>query len=92
MTYAGYVKVAPGKPQTGWVKLKFSLGTGEAKFSLGEGKKYTESVFIWSVTERCFKVGKKTSQAAVKFLFLGHRCSILKPSKGGHGVALSFVF
>ena len=38
MIYAGYVKVAPGKPQTGRVKLKISSGTGEAKFSLGEGK------------------------------------------------------
>ena len=36
--YAGYVKVAPGKPQTGRVKFKISPGTGEAKFSLGEGK------------------------------------------------------
>ena len=32
MIYAGYVKVAPGKPQTGRVKLKISPGTREAKF------------------------------------------------------------
>ena len=38
MIYAGYVKVAPGKPQIGRVKLKLSSGTGEAVFSLGEGK------------------------------------------------------
>ena len=37
MIFAGYAKVAPGKPQTGWVKLKISPGTGEAKFSLVEG-------------------------------------------------------
>ena len=30
----GNVKVAPG-----WLKLKISPGTGEARFSLGEGKK-----------------------------------------------------
>ena len=35
---AGYVKVASGKLQTGQVKLKTSPGTGEAKFSLSEGK------------------------------------------------------
>ena len=39
MIYAGYVKVAPGKPQTDGVKLNFSPGTGEAKLSLGKGKK-----------------------------------------------------
>ena len=39
MIYAGYVKVAPGKQQTGPVKLKISPGTGEAKFSLSETKK-----------------------------------------------------
>ena len=38
MIYARYVKVAPGKPQIGRVKLKLSSGTGEAIFSLGEGK------------------------------------------------------
>ena len=38
MIFAGYAKVAPGKPQTGRVKLKISPGTGEAKFSLVEGK------------------------------------------------------
>jgi len=36
--YAGCVKVAPGKPQTGRVKFKISVGTGEGKFSLGERK------------------------------------------------------
>ena len=39
MMYSGYVKVVPGKPQTGHVKLKISPGIGEAKFSLGKGKK-----------------------------------------------------
>ena len=53
MMYAGYVKVAPGKPQTVRVKLKFSPGTGEAKLSLGEGKKSTGSGFTGSVTEGC---------------------------------------
>ena len=53
MMYAGYVKVASGKPQTVRVKLKFSPGTGEAKFSLGEGKKSTGSGFTGSVTEGC---------------------------------------
>ena len=53
MTYAGYVKVAPGKPQTGRVKSTFSPRTKEAKFSLGEGKKSTGSGFIGSVTEGC---------------------------------------
>ena len=44
MIYARYVKVAPRKPQIGRVKFKLSPGTGKAKFSLGEGKKPTESV------------------------------------------------
>ena len=35
MIYAGYVKVTLEKPQTDWVKLKISPGTGEAKFLLG---------------------------------------------------------
>ena len=38
MIYAGFVKVAAEKPQTGRVKFKVSSATGEAKFSLGEGK------------------------------------------------------
>ena len=38
MIYAGFVKVAPEKPQTGRVKFTVSSATGEAKFSLGEGK------------------------------------------------------
>ena len=38
MIYAGYVKVVPGKPQSGRVKLQISPGTGESKFLLGEGK------------------------------------------------------
>ena len=42
--YAKYVKVAPGKPQTGRVKLKISQGTGEVRFSLGEGKQSAGSV------------------------------------------------
>ena len=49
--HVGYVKVAPGKPQTGRVQLKISPGTGEAKFSLGEGKKSSNSGFTGSVTE-----------------------------------------
>ena len=38
MMYAGCEKVAPGKPQTGRVKLRILPGAGEAKFSLDEGK------------------------------------------------------
>ena len=53
MIYAGYVKAAPGKPQTGRVKLKISPGNGEDKFLLGEGKKSTGSGFTGSVTEWC---------------------------------------
>ena len=54
MIYAGYVKVAPEKLQTGRVKLKVSPGTTEkAKFSLGDGKKSTGSGFTGSVTEGC---------------------------------------
>ena len=49
MIYAGYVKVAPEKLQTGRVKSKVSPGTTDkAKFSLGDGKKSTGSV-----TEGC---------------------------------------
>ena len=51
MIYAGYVKVTPVVQQTGQLKLKFSPGTGEAKFSLSEGKKSIESGFTESVTE-----------------------------------------
>ena len=51
MIYAGYVKIAPGKPisgrpQTGWGKLKFLPSTGEAKFSLSAGKKSTGRVSL----------------------------------------------
>ena len=53
MVCVGHVKVAPGKPQTGRVKLKISPGTGEVKFSLGEGKKSTRSGFTGAVTEGC---------------------------------------
>ena len=53
MIFAGYVEVAPGKPQTGRVILKILPVTGEAKFSLGEWKKSTESGSTASVTERC---------------------------------------
>ena len=60
MIYAGYVKVAPGKPQTGRVKLKISSGSGKAKLSLGEGKKSTWSGFTGYVTEGCFYCLKKT--------------------------------
>ena len=54
MIHAGYVKVVPGKPQTGRVKLKISSATGEAKSSLGEGKKSTGWGFTGSITEECF--------------------------------------
>ena len=53
MMYAGYVKVAPGKPRSGRVKLKISPGTGEAKFSRVEGKKSTGSGFTGYVTVGC---------------------------------------
>ena len=53
MIYAGYVKDALGKPQTGRVKIKISPGTGETKFSLGDRKKFTGSSFTGSVTEGC---------------------------------------
>ena len=43
--------IASGKPQTGRVKLKISPGIGEAKFSLGEGKKSIGSGFTGSITE-----------------------------------------
>ena len=51
MIYAAHVKVALRKPQIGWVKLKTSLATGQAKFSLGEGIKSTGLGFTWSFTE-----------------------------------------
>ena len=51
VTYAVYVNVAPGKPQTGWIKLKISPGTGEAKFLQGEGKKCTGWGCTGSVTQ-----------------------------------------
>ena len=60
MIYTGYVKVAPGKPQTGQAKSKFSPRTKEANFnfSLGEGKKSTGSGWVGSgftgpVTDGC---------------------------------------
>ena len=55
MIYDGYVKAAPRMQQTGRVKLKISSGTGEAKSSLGEGKKSTGSSFTGSVTEGCIQ-------------------------------------
>ena len=54
MIYAGYLKVATWKPQTGQVKFKISPGTGETKVSPGEAKKSTGSGFTGSVTEGCF--------------------------------------
>ena len=39
MICAGYLNVALKKPQTGQVKFKISLDTGQAKFSLLKGKK-----------------------------------------------------
>jgi len=56
MIYAAYVKVALRKPQIGRVKLKSSLATGQAKFSLGEGMKSTGLGFTGSVTEGCIIV------------------------------------
>ena len=53
MIFARYVKVAPGKPQTGRVKSKFSPRAKEAKYSLDEGKKSTGSGFTGSVAEGC---------------------------------------
>ena len=55
MIRAGCVKAAPGKPQTGRVKLKISPCTGEAKIFLVLGKKSTGSGFTGSVTEGCTK-------------------------------------
>ena len=52
MIYSEDVKVAPGKPQTGRVKLDISPRSGEAKFSLDEGKKSTGSGFTGSVKDR----------------------------------------
>ena len=53
MIHAGCVKVAPGKPHTGRVKLKISPDAREAKFSVAERKKSTELGFIRSVKEEC---------------------------------------
>ena len=50
MIYGGYVTIATGKSQTGWVKLNISASAGEIKFSLGEGKKSTGLGFTGSVT------------------------------------------
>ena len=38
MIYAGFVKVAAEKPQTGRVKFKVSSATGEANFHWVKGK------------------------------------------------------
>jgi len=53
MIYAGYVNVAPGKPQTGRVKFETSLDTVQAKYSLVKRKKSTGSGLTGSVTEGC---------------------------------------
>jgi len=53
MIHAGCVKVAPGKPHTGRVKLKISPDTREAKFSVAERKKSTGLGFTGSVKEEC---------------------------------------
>ena len=42
-----------GKHKNGWVKKKYSLGSGETKFPLGRGKKSTGSGSTGSVTEGC---------------------------------------
>ena len=44
-----------GKHKNGWVKKKYSLGSGETKFPLGRGKKSTGSGSTGSVTEGCFE-------------------------------------
>ena len=54
-TYAGYVNVAPGKPQTGRVKFKISLDTVQAKYSLVKRKQSTGSGLTGSVTEGCIQ-------------------------------------
>ena len=56
MIYAGYVKVAPRKPQTGRVEIKISPGMGKTKFSLGERKKSTGSGFTGSVYRGVFTI------------------------------------
>ena len=43
-----------GKHKNGWVKKKYSLGSGETKFPLGRGKKSTGSGSTGSVTEGCY--------------------------------------
>ena len=68
MVYAGYVKVGPGKAQTGRVKLQIRhAGTGEAKFSLGEGKISTGSGFTGSVTKGCFASANRHSSVSMAF-------------------------
>ena len=62
MIYAGYVKVALGKPQTGCVKLKISPGTEEAKFSLGEGEKIHWVGFQWVCYRGVFSWGEGKRQ------------------------------
>ena len=60
--YAGYVKVAPGKPQTGRVKFKISPGTGKAKFSLGEGENPLGWVLLGLFTEGCANLTRSSSR------------------------------
>lgn len=63
ITKAGYVKVAPRKPQTGRVKRKISPRTGEAKFPLGGREKTHQSGFTGSaVTEECLNGERPNSQ------------------------------
>ena len=54
-----------GKHKNGWVKKKYSLGSGETKFPLGRGKKSTGSGSTGSGTEGCY------SEVFSKILFKG---------------------
>ena len=58
MIYGRYAEVAPGKPQTGRVKLKISPGTGEAKFALGR-------VSLGLLQRGVFKVSQFVSKQSV---------------------------
>ena len=54
-----------GKHKNGWVKKKYSLGSGETKFPLGRGKKSTGSGSTGSVTEGCYKRGHHSTIATI---------------------------
>ena len=61
-----------GKHKNGWVKKKFSLGSGETKFPLGRGKKSTGSGSTGSVTEGCMY--------RLRILYFGEKRVVLKES------------